>query len=193
MRARLTGDALRSLDTLERYNLVDDAWNAVIAGRLRATDLLTFLEGFADEREYAVWQAIVISLRGLGRLLDDDAFAQLQQRVALLVEPALTDLGDPTETESDLVGKLRGLLTGALAVLGDDAATQAQVPRAVRPVGSRTQVPSIPNWWRPPRASSPRPVARTSTSGCSPASVRRRPRRISSATSMHWPSSTAPS
>ena len=126
LRARLTGDALRSLDTLERYNLVDDAWNAVIAGRLAATDLLTFLEGFADEREYAVWQAIVISLRGLGRLLDDEAFARFQRRVARLVEPALTDLGDPTESESDLVGKLRGLLTGALAVLGDDAATQAR-------------------------------------------------------------------
>jgi puromycin-sensitive aminopeptidase len=126
LRARLAGDALRSLDTLERYNLVDDAWNAVIAGHLRATDLMTFLEGFAEEREYAVWQAIVISLRGLGRLLDDEAFARLQQRVARLVAPALTDLGDPAESESDLVGKLRGLLTGALAVLGNDAATQAQ-------------------------------------------------------------------
>ncbi|HWM18851.1 MAG TPA: M1 family metallopeptidase [Ilumatobacteraceae bacterium] len=126
LRARLIGDALRSLDTLERYNLVDDAWNAVIAGRLAATDLLTFLEGFGDEREYAVWQAIVFTLRGLGRLLDDDAFARLQRRVARLVAPALTDLGDPVESETDLVGKLRGLLTSALAVLGDDAATQAR-------------------------------------------------------------------
>ena len=126
LRARLTGDALSSLDTLERYNLVDDAWNAVIAGRLGATELLTFLEGFADEREYAVWQAIVICLRGLGRLLDDEPFARLQQRVARLVEPALTDLGDPVDTETDLVGKLRGLLTSALGVLGDDAATQAR-------------------------------------------------------------------
>jgi puromycin-sensitive aminopeptidase len=126
LRARLAADALRSLTTLERYNLVDDAWNAVIAGRLPATDLLTFLEGFADEREYAVWQAIVISLRGLGRLLDDEAFARLQQRIAQLVAPALDALGDPAESESDLIGKLRGLLTGALAVLGDDAATQAR-------------------------------------------------------------------
>ena len=126
LRSRLTGDALRSLDTLERYNLVDDAWNAVIAGHLPATDLVTFLDGFADEREYAVWQAIVISLRGLGRLLDDAAFTRLQQRVARLVGPALADLGDPAANESDLVGKLRGLLTGALAVLGDDAATQAR-------------------------------------------------------------------
>ncbi|MGH9133268.1 MAG: M1 family metallopeptidase, partial [Ilumatobacteraceae bacterium] len=53
LRSRLTGDALRALDTLERYNLVDDAWNAVIAGRLAAPDLLTFLEGFGDECDLA--------------------------------------------------------------------------------------------------------------------------------------------
>ena len=34
LRERLSGAALGRLDTLERYNLVDDAWAAVIAGRL---------------------------------------------------------------------------------------------------------------------------------------------------------------
>jgi puromycin-sensitive aminopeptidase len=126
LRARLTGDALRSLDTLERYNLVDDAWNAVIAGRLGAPDLLLFLEGFVDERDRAVGQAIVISLRGLGRLLDDVVYGELQRRVAELVAPAVADLGEPNDAESDLDGKLRGLLTGTLAVLGDDAATQVR-------------------------------------------------------------------
>ena len=116
LRARLTGDALRSLDTLERYNLVDDAWNAVIAGHLPATDLLTFLEGFADEREYAVWQAIVISLRGFGRLLDDAAFATVAatRRATRRVRRSPTSAIRSTN-ETDLVGKLRGLLTGALA------------------------------------------------------------------------------
>ena len=63
LRARLTATALRRSTRSKRYNLVDDAWNAVIAGDRggRAVDLL---EGFAEEREYAVWQAIVISLRG---------------------------------------------------------------------------------------------------------------------------------
>ena len=65
---------LGSLDTLERYNLVDDAWNEVVAGRLAAADFLAFVEGFGGERELAVWQAIVLGFRGLGRLLDDDAY-----------------------------------------------------------------------------------------------------------------------
>jgi puromycin-sensitive aminopeptidase len=126
LRSRLTADVVQSLDTLERYNLVDDAWNALVAGRLGAPDLLAFLEGFGDERQLAVWQAVVIALRGLDRLLDDDGHAALQQRVARLVRPALTDLGDPAEGESDLVAKLRGLLLRTLAVVGGDAAAQAR-------------------------------------------------------------------
>jgi puromycin-sensitive aminopeptidase len=126
LRSRLAGEVLASLDTLERYNLVDDAWNEVVAGRLPAADYLAFLEGFGGERELAVWQAIVVGLRGLGRLLDDDAFPQFQARVAALLAPVVADLGDPTPGEHDLTAKLRGLLTTTLAVLGDDAATQAR-------------------------------------------------------------------
>jgi len=127
LRGRLGADALADLTTLERYNLVDDAWAATVAGRLDASGLLTFLEAFGDERDHAVWQAIVIALRGLNRLLDDDAAHDaFQQRVRRLAGPALTALGDPTSDESDLTGKLRGLLTGALGVLGGDIGVQAR-------------------------------------------------------------------
>jgi aminopeptidase N len=123
LRERLSGEALSGLDTLERYNLVDDAWAAVTAGRLSAPEFLTFAEGFGAERELAVWQAILIGLRGLGRFLDDDAYPRFQARVGGLLAPVVADLGDPVEGESDLTGKLRGLLTAALAVLGGDRPT----------------------------------------------------------------------
>ena len=123
LRQRLSGAALSGLDTLERFNLVDDAWAAVIAGRLTGPDFLAFAEGFAGEREYAVWQALLIGLRGLGRFLTDDDFPRYQVRVAALLRPVVGDLGDPVEGESDLTGKLRGLVTGALAVLGGDEPT----------------------------------------------------------------------
>ncbi len=126
MRSRIAGEVLASLDTLERYNLVDDAWNEVVAGRLPARDLLTFLEGFGGERDLAVWQAVVSALRGLGRLLDDDAYPAFQARVAALLAPVVADLGDPAPGEDDLRGKLRGLLVAALAIQGADAATQAR-------------------------------------------------------------------
>ncbi len=119
----MSGEALAGLDTLERYSLVDDAWAEVTAGRLSGPEFLTFVEGFADERELAVWQAILIGLRGLGRFLDDDDYPRFQARVARLLRPVVADLGDPADGESDLTGKLRGLVTASLAVLGADRPT----------------------------------------------------------------------
>ncbi len=124
LRGRLGRETLASMSTLERYSLVDDAWTSTVAGRLSAVDLLDVLEGFADEREHAVWQSIVIALRGLGRLVGDAARPEFEARVRSLVTPALTSLGEPTDDESDLDGKLRGLLTAALGVLGADTATR---------------------------------------------------------------------
>ena len=127
LRSRLDRRTLSELTILERYNLIDDAWAATVAGRLSAADLLEFLEDFGAERDHAVWQAIVVALRGLNRLLDDgpahDAF---QGRVRDLVGPVLSALGEPHAGESDLTGKLRGLLVGAQGVLGGDVGVQAR-------------------------------------------------------------------
>ncbi len=126
LRARLADPAaVAQLDTLERYSLVDDAWASTVAGRIPAADLLTLLEGFVDEREYGVWQAVVVALGGLSRLVDGDALVEFRRRVRDLVAPALTSLGDPMPGESDLTGKLRGQLTRTMGALGQDAATQA--------------------------------------------------------------------
>jgi len=46
LRSRLVGAELDSLTIIDRYNLVDDAWNEVVAGRLSAFEFLTFVEGF---------------------------------------------------------------------------------------------------------------------------------------------------
>jgi puromycin-sensitive aminopeptidase len=128
---RLTGDALATLDTLERYNLVDDAWNATLAGAMTSTQLLAFLKGFTGERDLAVWQAMTAALKGLGRVIERDAMAPFQKFVTELATAAYTDLGtDPVAGEPDLRAKLRGLLLATLAVLGNDPAAQ-QRSRAI--------------------------------------------------------------
>ena len=119
LRARLAG-ALGDMNTLERYSLVDDASAATVAGSLSAVELLTFLEEFGDEREHAVWQAVVIALRAISRLIDDDALPAFQLRVRTLVQPALAELGEPQADDSDLAAKLRGLLLSTAGVLGRD-------------------------------------------------------------------------
>ena len=127
LRNRLDGAVLAELTTSERYNLVDDAWTATVVGQLSASEMLDFLDVFADEREHAVWQAIITSLRGLNRLLDDGrAHEAFQERVRALVRPALTRLGEPRADEAALAGTLRGMLTIALGVLGSDAGVQAR-------------------------------------------------------------------
>ena len=127
LRARLVGDALRALAPIERYNLVDDAWAAVVAGRLSAPEFLTFAEGFADEDDLYVWQALGVGLRGIGRLLDDESRPAFQTRIVALGQPALDRLGwEPSAGEDELTSKLRGLLVGLVAVLGADTAAQAR-------------------------------------------------------------------
>ena len=130
LRARLDREALTSLTVIDRYNLVDDAWNAVISGRLAAADFLGFVEAFRDERDLAVWQVIAVGLRGLSRLVDGPAYSALQRRIAELVGPVVAELGwAPDAGEPDLTSKLRGLLVNVLAVLGNDADAQSRCRR----------------------------------------------------------------
>lgn len=122
LRARLAAEVVAKLTTIERYNLVDDAWNAVVAATLGAVEFLNLVERFVDEREYGVWQSIAIALRGIRRIVADDADAMrnFERRVADLVDPALKSLGEPTGDEPDLTSKLRGLLLTMSAMLGAD-------------------------------------------------------------------------
>ena len=122
---RITGDVLAGMQIIERYNLVDDAWNAVVSGNLPAPGFLSFAGNFAAERDLAVWQALAIGIRGLGRMLDRGQLDALAARVRTLAAPALADLGPKAvDGEPDLTAKLRGLLLGLVAVSGRDETAQ---------------------------------------------------------------------
>src|SRR5262249_30201668 len=127
LRSRIGREALATLNTVERYNLVDDASAAFVAGRLPAAGLLSFLPRFSDERELAGRHAITASLRRLDRIITNEVRQPFAATVGELVRPALDDLGwEPTPDEDDLRSKLRGLLVTAAAVLGDDVEAQAR-------------------------------------------------------------------
>ena len=122
---RLKGSEIASLATIERYSLVDDAWNAVVAGRLQAIEFISLVEEFSSERDLAVWQAIAIGLRSCARLMSNTELPKLESRIRSLVAPALTDIGwEQGANEDDLRSKLRGLLVTLLAVNGNDLTAQ---------------------------------------------------------------------
>lgn len=127
LRERLTTDVVMGMSTLERYNLVDDAWSAVTARSLDAIEYLELVERFGGEREHGVWQAIAIGLRSLRRLVLDDpaALAAFERRVVALCKPVLDDLGQPADDEPELTAKLRGLLLAVVALTGGDDDTRA--------------------------------------------------------------------
>jgi puromycin-sensitive aminopeptidase len=123
--SRISGDTLRDLTTLERYNLVDDAWNAVVAGAVSADRFMAFAQNFTNETDLAVWQAMNKGLVGLGRMLSRDEMAPYNAFIRALVAPASATLGsEPVEGEPELTAKLRGLLLSTLAVLGADETAQ---------------------------------------------------------------------
>jgi puromycin-sensitive aminopeptidase len=128
LQARLTGEIVAEMTTLERYNLVDDAWNAVVAGALAATDFVDLVDHFGDEREYGVWASMAAGLKGVRRMIahDADAIEGFQRRVGALVRGPLAALGEPVEGESELTGKARGLLLSMAAMQAGDLDAQAR-------------------------------------------------------------------
>jgi hypothetical protein len=62
---------------------------------MAAADFVDFVDGFADERDLAVWQAIVGGLRGVWRLAGGNggADAVVAARVRRLVRPVVESIG----------------------------------------------------------------------------------------------------
>jgi puromycin-sensitive aminopeptidase len=127
LRSRVVARAMDVLSPVERYGLVDDAWAAVVAGRSSAGSFLDLVQGFQDETDLRVWQAILGGLGWLDRFVEGEPRERLRAFVRDLVRPALARLGwEASKDESDLTRALRGQLVQSLAVLGADPETLAQ-------------------------------------------------------------------
>ncbi len=120
LRRRLT-ERLGELSAIERYQLVDDAWAAAVAGAGSATGFLDLVVAFTEESDLPVWQAILLGLGWCDRALEGEARERFRAFVRELVRPALERLGwEPRQGESDVLRALRGALFGALGGLGAD-------------------------------------------------------------------------
>ena len=127
---RLLQRLLESLDTLapiERFNLVNDAWAATVAGLMPLPAYLDLTGRFTTERDKNVWAVLIDSLAFLNRIIDPSHRPLLEAFVRTRVGPATASVGwTPQPGESELTGQLRSELIGALGRLGNDAETQAR-------------------------------------------------------------------
>ena len=115
----------RELAPAERYTLIADTWANVLSGAIPAANFVALAGAVSDEDEPDVWGVALSGLGELNRVVSEEDRPQLQSIVRDLVAPKATDMGwEPSDDETDLSRKLRGLLLRTLGNLGGDAETQ---------------------------------------------------------------------
>ena len=125
--ARLTGRLYEALAPVERFNLVNDAWAATVAGLIPVTEYLELTAHFREETDRNVWAALAGSFAYLHRVIAPAERPGLEALVRDRVGPAAARLGwEPRAGEDELTRQLRGDLLRALGTLGDDQAIQAE-------------------------------------------------------------------
>jgi puromycin-sensitive aminopeptidase len=118
------------LAAIERYNLVNDAWAAVLAGLMPLADYLDLTARLRGERDRNVWSVLLGSFTTLSRIVEEDDRPALQKLVRDRLGPAVNELGwQPKASEDELTGQLRGDLLRAMGTLGDDPLTQMLAAR----------------------------------------------------------------
>ncbi|MEK7880067.1 MAG: ERAP1-like C-terminal domain-containing protein, partial [candidate division NC10 bacterium] len=118
---------LGGVGSIERFNLLNDAWAGVLAGSIAVTDYLDLTEQFRNERNKNVWAVLAGSFEYLNRVITPAERPGLEtlvrNRVGLLVE----QLGwSPEPDENELTQQLRGDLLRLIGTLGNDPAIQAK-------------------------------------------------------------------
>ena len=126
-RAALTAAAQELLTPIERYNLIDDAYAAMLAGQVAAADVLALCRELAHDDDLSVWQRISGALAGLARLLDGEDLARLESAVRSLSLPALDIVGwEPAAGEGDRQRELRATLFSLAGTTGNDPGVQSR-------------------------------------------------------------------
>lgn len=123
--ARFNSATISELSSIERYILVDDAWNAVIADRLSAIEYLDFIKNFSNERDLNVWNVISKNFNQLQRILPNDKQILLKSRIMNLVKPIFDSITWTSQpNENNTTKQVRSILIILMAYNANDIETQ---------------------------------------------------------------------
>ena len=124
---RLLRLPLDDLEAVDRFNLVNDCWAAVLAGLIPLTEYLDLTARFRNEDDRNVWSVLINSFQTLNRLLEPADRSRFEALVRDRLGSAVGKLGwEPAPKEDELTRQLRGDLLRAYGTLGNDAAAQAR-------------------------------------------------------------------
>jgi len=123
--AALLSAPAETMKPIERFNLVNDAWAATLAGMLPAKHFLDLTARFKRETDRHVWTSVVASLGYLARILPLDLRPDLERLARDRLGDVAARLGwSLRPEESDLVRELRGEILRAMGTLGNDPQVQ---------------------------------------------------------------------
>jgi puromycin-sensitive aminopeptidase len=116
---------LSALGALERFCLIDDAWAFVESGQRSAADWIALASSYREEREQAIWNAVLSGMAGIRHhIVTDDDLPEFRRVAFDLFESSARRLGwDPSDDDSDLTRRLRGAIIGAMGRLAEDPDT----------------------------------------------------------------------
>ena len=123
---RLLDSGPQHLKPIERFNLINDAWAATVAGLSSLAAYLDLTTRFRRERDKNVWAALTDSFHSLNRIIHPADRPALEAFVRDRVSPAVEELGwVPRADENELIRQLRGDLIRTLGTIGNDPGVQA--------------------------------------------------------------------
>ncbi len=124
---RLVRQLPDGLAPIDRFNLVNDAWAAAVAGLMPLPEYLDLTARFRAERDKNVWVTLLDSLHMLNRIITPADRPKLEALVRDRLDPAVGELGwAPAAGESDLTKQLRADLVRALGTMGNDSRIQTR-------------------------------------------------------------------
>jgi puromycin-sensitive aminopeptidase len=113
------------LAAIERFNLVNDAWAATVAGLMPLPDYLNLTKQFRGEQDKNVWAVLIDSFHQLNRIVQPADRPKLEALVRDRVGPAFSALGwTPQSGDSELTKQLRADLLRTVGTLGNDKTVQ---------------------------------------------------------------------
>ena len=123
----LVNNHFSRLSSIERFNIVNDAWAATLAGHMPLEEYLGYTQQFSKELDKNVWAVLINSFHTINRIVEASDRSTLESFIQKRVQPLVEELGwSPQSSDSQQTRQLRGEILRVLGTVGNDNAAQTK-------------------------------------------------------------------